>query len=476
MTSPALVLFQSDLRLGDHPALQTALRRGGPVIPVYLWHPKEETPWEPGGASRWWLHHSLTALENGLNETGSRLLVRSGPTLQHLQAIVKETGATAVYWNRRYEPACIRREASWTKALRALEVEVHTFHGNILFDPERLRTKSGDPFQVFTPFWRRCLEETVEAPLAAPSQIPAPKHWPASESIESLKLLPTLSWADGFSERWTPGYEGAQKRMRSFLKSHLACYSAGRDFPAEDHTSGLSPHLHFGELSPRQIWAAAGKETIGGRSDGAAEAFLREVGWREFAYHLLVHFPHTPEHALRKEFDQFKWEKNSKQLKAWQIGQTGYPIVDAGLRELWATGVMHNRVRMIVGSFLVKDLLMDWREGARWFWDTLVDADLAANTLNWQWVGGCGADAAPYFRIFNPILQGEKFDGEGAYIRRWVPEVATLPNTWLHKPWEAPQDVLAQAGIVLGKTYPAPLVDHGQARAEALIRYQALRR
>ena len=482
-TSPSIVWFRLDLRLADHPALQAALERGGPVVPLFIHAPEEESPWEPGGASRWWLHQSLAALDADLRAAGSRLILRRDPSLAALRSLIQETGAGAVFWNRRYEPAVIARDQTIKDALRADGVQVESYNGALLHEPWTIRNQSGKPFQVFTPFWRNCLTKPAPAgPAPAPGHLAAPARWPRSLALESLSLEPKLKWAEGLRAAWQPGESGAQLQLKRFLSEAVLHYSTARNRPDLPGTSRLSPHLHFGELSPRQIWHAmatdALKRTDTGGSDDRLRAssssdwrcsqFLTEIGWREFAHHLLYHFPHTPSEPLRADFQKFPWRQDAAWMAAWRKGVTGYPIVDAGMRELWATGWMHNRVRMIVASFLVKDLLLAWQEGARWFWDTLVDADLAQNTLGWQWTAGCGADAAPYFRVFNPMTQGEKFDPQGAYVRHWCPELARLPDRWLHRPWEASAEVLSQAKVELGRTYPEPIVSHLVAREVAL--------
>jgi deoxyribodipyrimidine photo-lyase len=477
--SGAIVWFRLDLRLEDHPALVEAIRGGGPVYPLYIWSPEEEKPWAPGAASRWWLHQSLRALAHDLEKKGSRLLIRRGPALETLRAVARETGAGAVFWSRRYEPAAIRRDALIKDALVADGWSVRSFNSALCFEPWTIENKQGRPFQVFTPFWNHCLARPEPPePAPAPSRIPAPARWPTSVDLDALELEPRIDWAGGLRAAWTPGERGARKRLAEFLDEALAGYEQRRDIPATPGTSRLSPHLHFGEISPRAIWhevqQQAGLDSAAGLVRGA-ECHLRELGWREFAHHLLYHFPRTPGQPLRPEFAGFPWRRDSRALNAWQKGRTGYPIVDAGMRELWATGWMHNRVRMIVASFLVKHLLLPWPEGARWFWDTLVDADLANNTLGWQWSAGCGADAAPYFRIFNPVLQGERFDPQGTYVRRWVPELARLPDAYIHKPWLVAPLTAAGAGVGLGRDYPRPLVEHARARARALEALQHVR-
>ena len=463
-TLPVIVWFRRDLRLADNPALYEAVQRNRPVIPVFIWAPEEEQPWAPGAASRWWLHHSLAALSESLEKLGSRLVIRSGSSEEILRHLLKSSRADAVYWNRLYDPALIRRDSRIKSSLRADGFTVKSFNSALLHEPWDVQNKSGNPFQVFTPFWKTCLAKGEPSDLLdAPHACKAPAQWPASDKPASLGLLPQAKWDDGLYDAWTPGEAGANKQVDAFMEGVIASYDMSRDIPGVSGTSRLSPHLHFGEIGPRQIWhavqEAAATQSVKGMIKGA-ETFLREVGWREFAHHLLFHFPQTPDSPLREEFNDFPWLDDERGLNAWQKGLTGYPIVDAGMRELWHTGWMHNRVRMIVASFLVKDLLIPWQEGARWFWDTLVDADLASNTLGWQWTAGCGADAAPYFRIFNPVLQGAKFDPDGTYVRRWVPEIAALPDASIHKPWES--------GANLADAYPRPMVDHKQARARAL--------
>jgi deoxyribodipyrimidine photo-lyase len=477
MKPAVLIWFRLDLRLADNPALEAAGRHGGAVVPVFIWSPDEEGEWPPGAASRWWLHQSLAALDGDLRARGSRLVIRRGPALEILRALVKETGARAVFWNRRYEPAVIARDATVREALRGDGVEVESFNAALLHEPWTIQNKSGKPFQVFTPFWKRCLDQADPAqPLPAPGNLPASAKWPKSLTLAELELEPKINWADGMCAAWQPGEAGALKNLKHFLGNAFGDYSERRDRPDIVGTSRLSPHLHFGEVSPRQIWHAVRRHAgLRGVKTWRTSQFLAEVGWREFAHHLLFHFPRTAAEPLRPEFKRFPWQHNSNRFRAWQKGRTGFPIVDAGMRELWATGWMHNRVRMIVASFLVKDLLLPWQEGAKWFWDTLVDADLAQNTLGWQWTAGCGADAAPYFRVFNPVCQGEKFDPHGDYTRCWCPELAKLPAKWIHQPDQTPPEILRTAGLILGKDYPRPIVRHPFARQVALEAFARLK-
>ncbi len=465
MTS--IVWFRQDLRLKDNPALAAAAGKGA-VVPVFIWAPEEEGGWPPGGASRWWLHQSLKSLDAGLRKSGSRLLILKGKSLPALEKLARDTRAENVFWNRRYEPAAIGRDTAAKKALTENGLRAESFNSALLFEPWQLQTGSKTPYQVFTAFWNASqAKPSPEEPLPAPSKIPAPAQWPASLKLEELGLEPEIKWAEGIRKAWQPGEAGAEMNLTHFLSDAVRDYGQGRDIPSASGTSRLSPHLHFGEISVRHVWAETGKAAR--KAGRSAEIYMKELVWREFAHHLLFHFPETPGQPLKKKFAKFPWKKNEAGLKAWTRGLTGYPVVDAGMRELWATGWMHNRVRMIAASFLVKDLLVPWQEGAKWFWDTLVDADLASNTLGWQWTAGCGADAAPFFRIFNPVTQGEKFDPHGRYVRKWVPELAGLPDQWVHKPFAAPAEILKDAGVRLGGNYPKPVVDHAEARREALL-------
>jgi deoxyribodipyrimidine photo-lyase len=474
-----LVWFRQDLRIADNPALIAAIEARDPIIPIFIHAPAEEGPWPPGGAARWWLHHSLKELQENLAACGSRLCIRaSGDSLSALRALARESGATRVVWNRRYEPAAILRDREITAALRSDGLETKSFNSALLHEPWTIRTTSGGPFQVFTPFWRHCASLADPAdPLPAPQALRAPDAWPEALPLDQLSLLARLPWSHGIQAAWTPGSAAAHALLGEFLTERFDDYASRRDRPGIRGTSRLSPYLHFGEIGPREIWHATRRFALqrGQHTSWRESHFLRELGWREFAHHLLFHFPETPEQPLRARYAGFPWKSNATTLKAWQRGTTGYPIVDAGMRELWQTGWMHNRMRMVVASFLVKDLLLPWTQGARWFWDTLVDADLASNTLGWQWVAGCGADAAPFFRIFNPVSQGTKFDPDGTYVRRWVPEVSQLTDKWLHRPWEAPASELRSAGVILGSTYPQPIVEHQAARTQALGAYEQLK-
>lgn len=464
MTEVSIVWFRLDLRLADNPALCAAAERGA-IVPVYIWAPEEEGDWPPGAASRWWLGQSLRALERELAQYGVPLTVYRGPCAQALAEIATATGASAVFWNRCYEPAVIARDTRVKQALRTRGLRAESFNAALLNEPWEIENLAGKPFQVFTPFWKRCRAALTDpAPLAIPVALrPGPR--PLGQSIESLGLQPRIPWYTQMAEVWQPGERGAQLQLESFLAEKFFHYGAQRNRPDLSATSRLSPHLHFGEIGPRQVWAAtaaAARARGMAEEDWRASTFITELGWREFAYHLLFHFPQTPRQPLRAEFAEFPWVPNRAQVETWERGGTGIPMVDAGMRELWSHGWMHNRVRMIVASFLTKNLLQPWQDGARWFWDTLVDADLASNTLGWQWTAGCGADAAPYFRVFNPVMQGRKFDPQGDYVRRWIPELNGLDDGVIHAPW--------QSGSVVS-AYPPPVVDLADSRAAALAAY-----
>jgi deoxyribodipyrimidine photo-lyase len=473
--APAIVWFRQDLRLADNPALAAAIASGRPIIPLYV---LDETVARPlGGASLWWLDKSLASLDADLRALGSRLILRRGDPVHQIGEIVATTGAGAVVWNRLYDKHSVARDSALKSDLNADGIEARSFDGGLLVEPWTVKTGSGDPYKVFTPFWRAARAVLVERPaLPTPTHLAPPATWPDSEALSDWALHPTRpDWSRGF-DPWTPGEGGARAVLDLFLRGPVKTYAEQRNLPGVEGTSRLSPHLHFGEIGPRQVWravhAAAGAGHI---PDDQAAKFLAEIGWREFNHNLLFHWPDLPCDNFKPEFDRFVWSGDPAGLKAWRQGRTGYPIVDAGMRELWTTGFMHNRVRMIVASFLIKHLMIDWRQGEAWFWDTLVDADIAQNAANWQWVAGSGADASPWFRIFNPIAQGEKFDPDGAYVRRWVPELARLPNDVVHQPWTASPERRAAAGVVIGKTYPRPIVDHAAARARALDAYAAVR-
>jgi len=442
-----IVWMRQDLRLRDNPALHAAAARRQAVIPLYIWSPEEEGAWPIGAAQRWWLHESLGELDRSLRALGSRLIIARGPALPTLLSVAAATGARAVHWSERYEPAAVAVAAQVAAGLSAAGIEVRRFNSAVLAEPATLLNGERRPYRIYSAFFRALLERADPgAPLPAPTRLRRPRTWPESVTRESLGLLPAGGWYSGMARCWSPGEAGAQWQFDRFLHTALPGYDQSRNTPSVRGTSRLSPHLHFGEISVREIWHALERA-------GRAPTFRSELGWREFGYHLLHHFPDTTDQPLRGEFARFPWKADRARLLAWQKGWTGLPLVDAGMRELWATGWMHNRVRMVAASFLVKNLMLPWQQGARWFWDTLVDADLASNTLNWQWVAGCGVDAAPFFRIFNPRAQAARFDPQGHYTRQWVPE-------------------LSGKGA---RPYPEPIVDLGQSRAAALEAFQSLK-
>lgn len=472
--SPIIVWFRRDLRLRDNPALREAVDNGCPVVPLYI-HDEAADGRPLGGASKWWLEQTLRALGEDLRQAGATLILRRGPAEAVLREVLKRSGARRVFMNRRFEPSAFEADRDMAHALEKDGIECRGFNGSLLARPGSVTTQSGGPYKVFTPFYRALIDQ-----LGAPIERPAPREIRGVEGLRSDRLedwglyTGRPDWAAGFDQA-AVGEAAATRRLRKFIRDDLADYATLRDRPGRPGTSRLSAALHWGEISPWRIWIEV-KEAVaeGTVTAKQADAFQREIGWREFSAHLLHQFPTLPEQNFQPKFDSFPWQTDAKALHAWQTGQTGYPVVDAGMRELWATGWMHNRVRMVVASFLVKHLRIDWREGEAWFWDTLVDADLASNSQNWQWVAGSGADAAPYFRIFNPVSQGTKFDASGEYVRRWVPELKRLPDRWLHSPWEAPPGVRADAGVQLGKTYPRPIVGHAEARDAALAAFKSL--
>ncbi len=473
--APALFWFRQDLRLADNPGLTAAVESGRPLACVFVLDDTASDDWALGGAARWWLHHSLSALSETISRRGGALTLRRGRPEDVIPNLAADIGAAEVHWNRCYEPAAIARDTAIKTALKAAAVHVQSHNGALLFEPWRITNGSGDPYRVFTPFWRACLQAGLpDHAIAAPDSLPAAAS--PSDTLDDWGLLPTRpDWAGGLRDTWTIGEAAAQTRLDDFLRARLAGYSTQRDIPGASSTSRLSPHLRWGEISARQIAVAARTHALDHGHTKDMDKFLSELGWREFSYSLLYHNPTLPEANLQTKFDAFPWRDDPVQLKAWQTGQTGYPIVDAGMRELYATGWMHNRVRMIVGSFLVKHLMLHWRHGEDWFWDTLVDADLANNAASWQWIAGSGADAAPYFRVFNPTSQAERFDPNGAYVRRWCPEIAQLPNGLLHQPWKASPVELSAAGVCLGDTYPAPIIDHAAGRQRALDAFESLK-
>ncbi len=476
MPAPAIVWFRDDLRLADNPALHAAARSGEALVCLYIFDDASPDLRPPGGAARWWLAQSLRALDADLRARGQTLVLRRGEPAGILADVAAACGASRAIWNRRYDRAGMQADARTIEALRRAGIGGGTFPGSVLAEPDRLATASGGAFRVFTPFWNRLRRLPIRAPLPAPAKLP-PAPVVACDDLDAWRLEPRApDWAAGLRAAWQPGEAGARARLADFLAGGLRGYAQERDRPDIDATSRLSPHLRFGEISPGEIWHAAQFACAAGRVQAAdADKFLGELGWREFSWHLLHRHPELATAGLQRKFDRFPWRIDDAALRAWQRGRTGYPLVDAGMRQLWQTGWMHNRVRMVAASFLVKHLLIDWRRGERWFWDTLVDADAASNPAGWQWVAGSGADAAPYFRVFNPVLQGERFDPHGDYVRRFVPELARLPDRFVHRPWAAPPAVLAQAGVTLGSDYPHPLVDHDEARRRALAAFAATR-
>ena len=471
---PAIVWFRNDLRVADNQALVAASRHRS-LVPVYI--RETASPARPlGGARAWWLHHSLLRLSESLERLGVPLMLLSGDPAELVPSLVEATGASAVHWNRRYDPAFLDADSALKAGLQAEEIVAESFPGQLLHEPTRLRTGSGTHYKVYSPFWR-ALEPDAEnrPPLDAPRSLEASPESSSlqSEALDGWRLLPSApDWSGGLAESWTPGEAGAHAQLADFVENRMHGYSDRRDIPGVDATSGLSPHLANGEITPAQILEAL-KPAEAAPAD--TTKFRKEVGWREFSWHLLANEPALAKKNHNPKFDVFPWLDNEKALSAWRKGLTGYPIVDAGMRQLWQTGWMHNRVRMVVASFLTKHLMIDWRKGEDWFWDTLVDADPASNAASWQWVAGSGADAAPYFRIFNPVLQGEKFDPEGDYVRAFVPELAEMPSRYIHKPWTASEQVLRTAGVRLGDTYPHPVVDHQLARDRALAAYQQIK-
>jgi deoxyribodipyrimidine photo-lyase len=466
--SPIILWFRQDLRLGDNPALLTA-QRLGPIIPIYILDEDHAGDQRMGAASRCWLHHSLDALNQQLD---GRLQLFRGPADVILEQLVQHSDCQAVTWNRCYEPWRIERDGRIKEQLQGLGITVHSDNGGLLWEPWQVLKKDQTPYKVFTPFYRHARDTVpVRAPLPRPTERSLAEVAPYSDlRLEELQLLPDHPWAQQVLHDWQPGEAGAHQRWQTFIEEELLGYADGRDFPAQAHVSRLSPAIHFGEISVHQLWHDA--QAIGHED---ALAFQRQLAWREFSVTQLFHHPDMDRVNLDRRFDVFPWHDDGDKLRRWQQGLTGIPLVDAGMRELWQTGTMHNRVRMVVGSFLVKNLGLHWHHGAEWFWDCLLDADLANNSASWQWIAGCGADAAPYFRIFNPVTQGEKFDPHGAYTRHFVPELAKLPDRYLFCPWQAPASVLRECGITLGETYPEPMVDLKMSRQQALDAYAHMR-
>ncbi len=478
----AILWLRRDLRLDDNPALLAAVQECEQLIPLYIHSPGEESPWSPGAASSWWLHHSLDALDGELRKRGSRLVIRKGESLAVLQQLVREEGITHLFWNRLYEPAAIARDRHIKAALSDSGIRCMSFNGSLLFEPWEIQTGQKTPYKVFTAFWKACLRSGLPRlePQYAPSSLPPVPEGLDSDALDALQLLPSIPWDSGFHDAWNPGTASARELLDSFIEDAIEKYNSDRDLPGYPGTSRLSPHLHFGEISPLQVLESVRNMT--GFEESMASTgenvYVKQLGWRDFAHHLLFHFPQTADNPLDTRFRNYPWswkEDAADLLSAWQQGRTGFPIVDAGMRELWHTGWMHNRVRMIVASLLTKNLGIHWLEGARWFWDTLVDADLPNNSMGWQWTAGCGADAAPFFRIFNPVSQSERFDPQGVYIRKWVPELAKLPDKAIHAPWMQKPALLSHAGIRLGDDYPFPVVDLGETRQRALDQWSRIK-
>ena len=467
--STAIVWFRKDLRLGDHPALKAGLDHGGPLILLYILEDDLARP--NGGARNVWLHHSLKALQADIENKGGRLILRKGKAADVLDTLIEESGAKAVFWNRRYHKPDCDRDAGIKSDLTDRGLKVESFKGNLLVEPWEVETKSGTPYRVFTPFWRAAREQlSVAEPIAAPDSLDAVRGNIGSDDLDDWGLLPTdPDWGSKMLDYHTPGEAGAKNRLADFLDGPIEDYAQGRDRPDKDLTSRLSPHLAHGEISPREIWDACKDNEYTSRK------FLAEIGWREFSYTLLFYHEDLATKNFNDGYEEMAWDHDDQAFEAWTKGKTGYPFVDAGMRQLWETGWMHNRVRMVVASFLIKHLMIHWRDGEGWFWDCLLEADPASNAASWQWVAGTGADAAPYFRVFNPFGQGEKFDPNGDYVRRWVPELKDMPKKYIHQPWTAPKEVLKKAGVTLGDTYPEPIVEHKEARERVLAAYKEAR-
>lgn len=479
MSAPPVIAWMNRcFRLEDNPLLLDAARTGAPVIPLFIdCEGKDLRP--IGGASRWWLLESLTQFDQALSKLGSRLIVRQGDPRDIIPRLVEETGASRVCYDIRYEPGDKACQDAVKQTLKKQGIPALPIETRLLVEPDYVTNSSGKPYRMFTPFFNACLKAIpLEPPQKAVNELTAPDKWPESVPIEALIPDPAPKWSAKLAQWWRPGEKGAIEQMERFIDTQFEHYLEQRDFPAIYGTSRLSPHMHFGEIGPSTLWykVVTKMETDERRLYKQSDAFVRQLFWREFSHYLLYHFPHTVDEPLKPEYANIEWNDDADLLRRWQQGRTGYPFVDAGMHELWETGWMHNRVRMVVGSFLVKDLLICWQDGERWFWDTLVDADQADNSFGWQWVTGSGADAAPYFRIFNPVRQGEKFDPDGDYIRQWLPVLKNMPDQWIHKPWEAPEAVLKEAGVVLGKNYPLPIVNHTAARIRALAAFEVVKK
>jgi len=463
-----IVWFRKDLRTLDNPCLHYALGAGLEVIPVFIWDKDDGGQWSPGSASRWWLHNALESLQSSFDKLGGKMIFRTGKTEEIIPKLVSETCAKSVCFSRVYDPAGLATQNLVENILKKQGVSTHSFNSSLLNEPWEIKNGTGRPFKVFTPYWKSSRNAIHREPASyRPHELPFPTEPIQSQRLEELDILPNHPWTEKLSAYWNVSEGAAHNLIAQTANQVTRSYSSHRNIPSVAGTSRLSPYLAWGLVSPRQICQAVLQAQ---RKDNAkgVEDYLAEIGWREFSYHLLYHFPSIPDRPLRPKYANFPWRKNREALQKWKYGQTGYPLVDAGMRQLYETGWMHNRVRMVVASFLVKHLLISWTEGARWFWDTLIDADLASNTQGWQWAAGCGADAAPYFRIFNPILQGEKFDSTGDYSKHWIPSLAKVPPKWIFRPWEMPTELFAECDLRLGKNYPLPCIDHVTARNRAL--------
>ena len=465
--------FRRDLRLHDNPSWQHALASSKRVIPVYIHCPSDEGTWRSGAASNWWLHQALADLAQQLAQVGCPLVILKAEhtALEALAGFCQTHQVKQICWNLCCEPAAIKRDATIESSLTSAGIQVTPFNGSLLFDPRKLTNKSGKPYKVFTPFWKHALSLHIPAPERPRLHTPPP-HCIKGLSLDTLHLMPRISWYQSIASFWEPTRSGADRLIKAAVKKALP-YDSMRDIPADDGTSRLSPYLHFGQISPREFYHTILSQAAD--KDKATDGILRQLIWREFSAYLLYHYPRSQDHPLKEEYNHFPWQIHPRILECWHRGQTGYPIVDAGMRQLWQTGWMHNRVRMIASSLLVKHLLQPWQEGARWFWDTLVDADLSNNTMGWQWIAGCGADASPYFRIFNPIIQGQKFDPQGTYVKHWIPELKDIPVSHIHTPWELSPLELKAAKVTLGKTYPTPIISHSRGRQKALAAYASFK-
>ncbi len=462
-----LVWFRRDLRLQDNSALLSAIASGAEILPVYIHGVNQPKQLSEGGASQWWLHHALADLDAQLKDVGADLyLEQSDDVCEALCSLVREYNIDAVFWNRRYQPDAIKLDTDVKKQLVADGVEVESFNSSVLNEPHAISNLSGRPYQVFTPYWKRCRD--IEVPILTDVNLDAARWVNATgRDLDMLSLLPQIPWDKTFYKTWQPTRKAAKERLKLFSKKPVREYNIARDMMSDDGTSRMAPYLHFGQIGVREIY-----HYLKDSGETVMHGYVRQLYWRDFSHHLIYHFPHSVEKSLRPEYEQFPWKNSEEMVARWRKAQTGYPVIDAAMRQLWETGWMHNRARMVVGSFLVKHLLQEWQSGADWFWDTLVDADLPNNTMGWQWVGGCGADAAPYFRVFNPLLQAKKFDKDGEYVRRYLPELAKIPGKLIHEPWELTEIELAAYGVKLGDTYPERMINLSEGRDGALNAYR----